>query len=187
MAEYKIAEFAKLVGKEPKQIHRDISRTKLIKNESKKIDTSNIVNSEYLQLNRIDLGQQNAQNTPSKNVKSTKREKQPPPSPLQKATLEQKQLAVSKAKRELELQDIIIKEKLGELINKSETLRTVTSYVDSLKRELDHKLQLIIQDFGVRHSIEITKTEEFKAKVPIAINESSEASIKLLLKQFGDE
>lgn len=187
MAEYKIAEFAKLVGKEPKQIHRDISRNKLIKNASKKIDTSNPLNREYLELNQTDSDQQVIKSTPQKKGDTVKKEKPPPPSPLQKATLEQKQLSVLKIKRELEIQEITIQEKKGQLINKDETISTVAAYVDSLKKELDQRMQLIIQDFGVRHGIEVTKTEEFKSKVPTAINESSESSIKLLLKQFGDD
>lgn len=185
MPEYSIKEFGVLIGKEPKQVHTLIARDKLIKNERKKIDTSIAINSIFLETNKIN-------GHPKKINGSLKTKKEKPPENVPQSThhfvIEEKaRIELENKRKDLELKELELSKKRNELINLEDACALVSSYSDTLKRELDQNIKTLIQDICARHGISASKSGEYKLKVANLINKSSKKSIELLLKNLGNE
>lgn len=188
---YSIKEFSKLVGKEPKQIHTLVSRSKIIKNDFRQIDTSNAINGAYLEVNKIDTSLPQNQN-PVKKIKSITKAKprerfkaeqisvDKEVGELTSLTLQKKRLEIEKLKKENQLKDEELKKTKGETIDLEKTVMVVSTYSDNLKREFSQNMQILIQDICARHGIDTGKSGEYKMKVNDLINISSTKSIGVL-------
>lgn len=185
MPEYSIKEFGVLIGKEPKQVHTLIARSKIIKNDRRKIDTSIQVNSIYLEENKVN-GEQIKVNGKQNNKKQplTKPGKEIPINNHQLVIQEKARLELELKRKELESKDLELSKKRGELINLEQTVNLVSTYSDTLKRQLDQNIKTFIQDICARHGIDSSKAGEYKMKVAHIINKSSKDSISKLMRDL---
>jgi len=203
MPVYSIKEFAKLTGKEPKNIHVYCSRGKLIKNAHKQIDTTEDINHTFLEQNRIDQiedaqiieekpkaqGQKKPKQQKidyTKAEKETKEKGKKPVSNYQQLSEEKLHLEVEQKKLAIEKAELEIKNKRGELLDAAQALAIIGSYSENLKRELQQSTQTLIQDICSRYGIESAKAGAYKLKVTENINKASRFSIDELKKNLGN-
>lgn len=115
-----------------------------------------------------------------KKEKEIESNKVQPLSELSKVTLEQKSLAIEKAKAENEIKRIELEKLKGSLIDFQGTMNTVKEYTETFKKELLQNIQTHIQDICARHSIESGKAGEYKQRVIDIINKSNKTSVEQL-------
>lgn len=186
-----IKEVSTITGIPAKNIHTLAGRDKLVKikvtekgKEVVKIDTTDPINEAFMFEHEKGT---TTRKTDKKKSKTNQDQKEPDLkelSELQKLTLEKKQLDAKRAKMDMELKEIEIREKRNEIIDLNKAITITSNYSSSHNRNLDQLIQTHIQDICARHDIEASKTAQYKSKVSELINESTESSIKLLLKQL---
>lgn len=180
MAVYSIKEISDMTGIPQKNVHTYISRKKLIKNNDKKIDTSNIINKIFIEkyskdkkiILQTEIKEKHSENETSGMTAMTQVE------------FAVKKLQANKLQKENELKDIEIQKKKGSLIELEKTILITKEYSDMLKRGLLEDIKLFVQDICARHDIPTGKAGEYKLKIADIINERNSKAIKGLMKKF---
>lgn len=201
---YSVKEFGDLTGIEPKNIHTYVGRRKLVKNKKGLIDTTEALNSVFLESRKIDVDVKSAK--PKKKEKKKPEPKEINPPEPKEVTEEQKRLdfqiptstdllivdyekklkEVQKLKKEIAIKDEDLKKKRKEVIDTESTIALVKAFSDSLKKELVSRIQTHIQDICTRYAIDPAKTAKYKTNVVEIVNKSNDISRDMLLKHFVD-
>lgn len=90
-----------------------------------------------------------------------------------------------KLQKEIELKEIEIQKKKGELVEMGAITGFIQSYSERLKFRLENELQSLIRDITARHSIEAKKSSEYLVKITSIINVSNKNALDDLIEKFS--
>jgi len=116
--------------------------------------------------------------------KKQPRKKEEELSPLQNVNVIQKELAIEKARVDLQLKKKELSKQSGDLIELSTTIDSIKRYSGDFNRDLLQNIRTFVQDICARHGIESGKMGEYKMKVADIINDSNNKAVDNLLKNF---
>jgi hypothetical protein len=188
MPEYTIKEFALEVGKEPKHIHTYISRNKLVKNASRKIDTTIDINREFYNKYKINDISKNVNGNSRSKTKEKKSHhvelKDPEVEKYASISREKSRVELEIKKRDLEVKELELAKKRGDLVDLEKTGSLISEYVSSTNNKLCEALKIMIQDICARHSIEPGKAGEYKIKVTELINKINSESVDEVFRKI---
>lgn len=198
MPEYSPSEIAKLIGKPRKSVEVYVARKKLIKNDNKKIDTSNPINAlfleKYKKIENSNIDSNSNTKVAEKKNEVPKNQSQPKqkPNPQNSASaliqLEymSKKLTAQKLQQEIEIKSVELRKKKGELVDLESTLNIVKHYSISMKKNIAEEIQSMIQELGARYDIAPEKIGGYKLKVNEIINQCNDNSINDLKNKFNN-
>lgn len=103
---------------------------------------------------------------------------------LHKIDLETKKLTLRKIQKDLELKEIDIKKKNGNLIEADSIVGIISTYADTFKSELEQQLQVAVRDICNRHSVEKENAMRYVASVTSMINNCNEKAVTDVKNNF---
>lgn len=209
MAAYSPAEIALMTGKKRSSIETYVTRGKLIKNLDKKIDEDNPINALFLSKHTSKYKPQEKQepktakeivNVPpptqqKKEVQEKQQDPRPQPSHEQKKTQETasaliqleyatKKLNAKKIQKEVELKEIEIAKKKGELVDLQGVGSVISQYVSTTNRNLLESLETFIRSICSRHGIEPSKCGKYLKEIKEIINTINQDSVDEVFKNL---
>ena len=163
------------------------------KNDYKQIDTTNALNSDFFELNKItdttEVTLPEKRNGKKVNKKQLEidYDKVKPLNHVQQLSQEKLELDVQAKKLSIEKQEIEIKEISKELLNAEKTFSILRTYNQSMMKEIEQRLQTMIQSLCSRHSIDTSNAAKYKYRISEILNESNKVSVDILMDKFKDE
>jgi len=175
---YSVKEFAELTGCQPKNIHTYAQRGKIVKNKNKQIDTTNPVNNVFFEERRVNGKATITTKPESKSKEKPKNDEKPPSISSHQKVLEEKaRLDLDLKRRDLELKEIELSKKRGELVDLEQTGVLISQYVGLTNKKLCSNIETFIQDICARHNIETSKAGKYKENIREIINKINEESV----------
>ena len=210
MAAYSPAEIALMTGKKRSSIETYVTRGKLIKNLDKKIDEDNPVNALFLSKHTSkytkpqekqepktakEIVNASPPTQPKKEAQEEQQNPRPQPSPEQKKTQETasaliqleyatKKLNAKKIQKEVELKEIEIAKKKGELVDLQGVGSVISQYVSTTNRNLLESLETLVRSICSRHGIEPSKCGKYLKEIKEIINTINQESVEEVFKNL---
>lgn len=98
--------------------------------------------------------------------------------------LEIKKANLQKVKKDLQIKEIDIRKKNGELIEAGSVISIIEAHSDSLKKNLEDQLKVFMREFNKRYSVERENASRNVNRVTEIINKANQKAVESLIVNF---